>query len=118
MEVSIIVRKGQCLPEGVFERTDVGEIAEYPCSNQGNYVGTQKRACVLGEKDGVWQKASGYCISVATLIIVVFIVVVLVLVLVRKTKKTKAVGGVKNKKVAKKAPSAKAPKKEGKSVKV
>ena len=122
VEVSIIVRKGQCLPEGVFERTDVGEIAEYPCSNQGNYVGTQKRACVLGEKDGVWQKASGYCISVATLIIVVFIVVVLVLVLVfilvRKTKKTKAVGGVKNKKVAKKAPSAKAPKKEGKSVKV
>ena len=53
--ITIAVRKGRCPPEGVFERTPVGEVAVYQCSLQGSYVGTQKRACVLGKKDGEWQ---------------------------------------------------------------
>ena len=50
VEVTMAVRKGYCQPEGVFERTNVGEVAVYECSMQGSYVGTQKRACVLGRR--------------------------------------------------------------------
>ena len=50
-----MVRKGFCQPEGVFEKTPVGEVAVHECSQQGSYVGTQTRACVLGEKE------SGVC---------------------------------------------------------
>ena len=48
VRVMIVVRKGYCQPEGVFEKTPVGEVAVYECSQQGSYVGTQKRACILG----------------------------------------------------------------------
>ena len=41
-EITMAVRKGYCQPEGVFERTNVGEVAVYECSMQGSYVGTQK----------------------------------------------------------------------------
>ena len=93
---------GQCAAEGVFGRTNVGEVATYECSSQGNYVGTQQRACVLGAEDGVWEKASGYCISVATIVILVLVaiaaIVVVVFILMRTNKKAKAVGGAKGKK--------------------
>ena len=49
VEISIRVRKGQCPSEGVFESVAVGETSVYQCSEQGNYVGMQKRRCVLGE---------------------------------------------------------------------
>ena len=65
----------------------------------------QKRACVLGETDGEWQKASGFCMSVAVIVIVVVVViiviVVIVLILIRAGKKSKSVGGVKGKKTTK-----------------
>ncbi|KNB41368.1 cadherin domain-containing protein [Blastocystis sp. subtype 4] len=103
--VSIQVRKGQCVAEGVFPVTDVGTVAEYDCATQGSYVGTQKRACVLGSEDGEWQKASGFCMSVPLLvigvIIVIVIVAIVVLFLMRTGKKAKAVGGVKGKKSSK-----------------
>ena len=99
-EISIRVRKGLCLPEGVFERTEVGETAVYQCSKQGSYFGTQKRACVLGKKDGEWAEATGSCVAilsiVAILVIVIIVVAVVVLIVMKKTRKTKkAVGGVK-----------------------
>ena len=100
VEVIIIVRKGICQPEGVFERTNVGEIATYPCSLQGSYVGTQTRACVLGEKDGEWQKASGVCLPIIGIVVVVLIVIIIIVVvvfIVMRTRKTKSVGGVKGK---------------------
>ena len=50
VEITMAVRKGYCQPEGVFERTNVGEVAVYQCSMQGSYVGTQTRACVLGRR--------------------------------------------------------------------
>ena len=111
--ITISVRKGYCAPEGVFERTPVGEIAEYQCSMQGSYVGTQKRACVLGKKDGEWQKASGFCMPVMAIVLLVVVVIVIIAVVVfllmRTTRSAKAVGGVKGKsgKSAKKTPSKK-----------
>ena len=110
--ITINVRKGHCQPEGVFERTDVGEIAEYQCAMQGSYVGTQKRACVLGEKDGVWQKATGFCMPVMAIVLIVVVVIVIIAVVVfllMRTRSAKAVGGVKGKntKTVKKAPAKK-----------
>ena len=111
--ITINVRKGYCAPEGVFERTPVGEIAVYQCSMQGSYVGTQKRACILGKKDGEWQKASGFCMPVVAIVLLVVVVIVIIAVVVfllmRTTRSAKAVGGVKGKsaKSAKKAPSKK-----------
>lgn len=100
--IEISVRKGRCNAEGVFPLTNVGEVAEYPCSMQGSYVGTQKRACVLGESDGVWEKATGYCMAIGTIVIiivlVILVIVIVVFFLMRTGRKTKAVGGVKGKK--------------------
>ena len=105
MTVQIAVRKGRCLAEGVFPTTTVGEEVTYACKSRGSYVGTQKRKCQLGEKDGEWQKVSGFCMSVVSLvviiIVVIVVVVVIVLILVNASKKTKAVGGVKGKKTQK-----------------
>ena len=102
VRVMIVVRKGYCQPEGVFEKTPVDEVAVYECSQKGSYVGTQKRACVLGVRDGEWQKASGVCVSVVVIVVVVVVVVVIIAVVVllaMKTHKKKAVGGVKGKTV-------------------
>ena len=102
MAITIQVRLGSCKAEGVFPLTNVDEVATYACSIQGSYVGTQKRACVLGETDGVWQKASGFCVSILTIVVLVVVaivvVAVVVLLLVRMGRKTKAVGGAKGKK--------------------
>jgi len=103
--IVISIRNGRCNAEGVFPVTEVDEVAEYHCSDQGSYIGTQRRACTLGEKDGEWQKASGFCMSVAVIVIVVVVViiviVVIVLILIRAGKKSKSVGGVKGKKTTK-----------------
>ena len=99
--VAITVRKGSCPPEGVFDTTTVGETAVYQCSKQGSYVGTQKRACVLGKKDGEWQQASGFCVPiygiVILILVVILIIVVVVFLIMRTTRKAKATGGVKGK---------------------
>ena len=105
--ISISMRKGQCKVEGVFPVTDVGTVATYQCSMQGSYIGTQTRACVLGETDGVWQKASGFCMPVMMIVILVLVVIIIVVVvlflLMRMGKKAKAVGGVKSAKKSSKS---------------
>ena len=53
--ITISVRKGYCAPEGVFERTSVGETVVYDCTLKGDYTGYERRACVLGKKNGEWQ---------------------------------------------------------------
>ena len=88
---------------------------------QGSYVGTQKRACVLGKKDGEWQKATGFCMPVVAIVLIVIVVIVIIAVVVlllMRSRKTKAVGGVKGK--SGKASSKKNPSKKGstKTVKV
>ena len=100
VEVTMAVRKGYCQPEGVFERTDVGEVAVYQCALRGSYVGTQKRACVLGKRDGEWQKATGNCLPIMGIVIavvIVILVIVAVVFILLRTRKSKSVGGVKGK---------------------
>ena len=72
----------------------------YQCSLQGSYVGTQKRACVLGKKDGEWQKATGFCMpvfAIVVIVVVVIIVIAVVVLILSRSRKTKAVSGVKGK---------------------
>ena len=100
-EITIAARMGFCPPEGLFERTPVGEDVEYPCSKQGSYVGTQRRLCVLGEKDGEWQKVRGSCVSVSVMVVGavvgIIIIAVVIYLIVRSSHKTRAVGGVRGK---------------------
>ena len=109
--INISVRKGECKAEGNFPKTHVGDIATYDCALGGNYVGTQKRVCLLGAKDGEWQKIQGTCMPTMMLVIIVIVVIVIVAIvlffIVRATKKTKAVGGVKGKKSMKSTTSKK-----------
>ena len=101
VSLAITVRKGSCPPEGVFDTTPVGETAVYQCSKQGSYVGSQKRACVLGKKDGEWQQASGFCVPVYGIVILILVIILIIVVVVflvmRTTHKAKATGGVKGK---------------------
>ena len=103
-DVSIQVRKGVCPADSVFEITEVGKTFVYECSKQGAYVGTQSRKCVLGATDGEWQKASGFCMSIVLIVVLIVIAIIIiaaiVFVLIRISRKSKAVGGVKGKKVA------------------
>ena len=118
--ITISVRKGYCPSEDVFERTEVGETAVYECSRQGSYVGTRKRRCVLGAKDGEWQKASGFCLLVKSFVLIVVAGIVLiadaVYMVMTGISIAKAAGCMKdkNKKTMKKV----APKKTTKSVKI
>ena len=104
--IAITIRKGHCIAEGFFPTTKVGETAVFHCALQGSYIGTQQRYCVLGEKDGVWKKASGVCFPIAvTVILILFaliIIVVIVFIVLRMARRTKAVGGVRGKKAIKK----------------
>ncbi len=109
--INIQVRKGECPAEGYFVKTPVGEIAVYDCASQGSYVGTQKRACVLGTIDGEWQKASGFCMPIMGIVLIVIIVIIVVAIVmflvVRTSARAKAVGGVKGKQSSKKGSSKK-----------
>ena len=121
--INLSVRKGECKADGNFPKTQVGEIAQYDCSLAGSYVGTQKRACLLGNKDGEWQKIQGVCMPISMivlLVIVVIIVIAVVIFFISRTRKTKAVGGVKGKKSSKNSGSKKALEKKGsnKAIKV
>ena len=106
VEVTISIRLGRCPPEGVFETTLVGETAVYPCSMQGSYVGSQKRVCSLGKKDGEWQQATGFCMPifaiVALVVVAILIIAIIVFLVMRTSRKAKAVGGVKGKAAVKK----------------
>ena len=85
----------------MFDRTPVGEEAVFECSRQGNFVGTQRRMCLLGKKDGEWQGIKGNCVPVSVVVVVVIVVILIILVvvllIVRSSRRVKAVGGVKGK---------------------
>lgn len=109
--ISLSVRKGECKPEGQFHKVQVGETAIFECSSKGAYVGTESRKCLLGSKDGEWQKTQGVCISIVTITVIIVVAILLILVvifIIVRSRKTKAVGGVKGKKIVpKKAPGKK-----------
>ena len=99
--LSIQVRKGTCIGTGFFPTTQVGNVATYDCSLQGSFVGTQKCACLLGKRDGEWQKVTGMCFStsmIVMLIVMLFLVIVAaIFFVIRSSRRAKAVGGIKNK---------------------
>ena len=113
--ISITVKKGTCLPDDVFPMTEVGVTYTYDCAMQGSYVGSRKRTCVLGATDGEWQKASGFCMSIGTIVILVIVAIIVVdlvvMVLWRMAKKKATAGSkakVTKKKVVKKSAPVKA----------
>ena len=120
--VTITIRKGRCVAEGFFPTTNVGETAVFQCALQGSYIGSQQRYCALGEKDGEWKKASGVCIpialTVALIVIVLIIIVIVIFFIARMTRRTKAVGGVRGKKVIKKTSASTSGKNTEKKIKV
>ena len=98
--INIQIRIGECQADGVFPKTEVGEIAEYDCAMQGSYVGTQRRVCLLGTENGEWQKASGFCMPIFAIVVLIFVVILIIFfvaVLITRTSRTKSVGGVKGK---------------------
>ena len=99
VEITISVRVGECIAEGVWPKTPVDTTAVYECKVQGSYFGSQKRVCMLGKQDGEWQAVSGMCISylivVVVVVVVVIILVVLVVLILKISKRKKAVKGVK-----------------------
>lgn len=100
--ITLNTRLGECNADGNFPKTHVGEIAVYECSAEGSYIGTQRRECVMGKKDGEWRKIQGTCFSITLILIIavfaiLFIVVVLFFI-IRSTRKAKAIGGVRGKK--------------------
>ena len=101
------MQKGTCKAEGVFPTISVGEVATYDCALSGSFVGTQKRACLLGEEDGEWQNITGFCMStwvIGLLVVVVIIIIFFVIFfIVRVNGKAKAVGGIKGKPSSKKS---------------
>ena len=117
VEISISIRKGECRAEGNFPKAFVGETVTFECSTQGSYIGTQKRTCKLGSRDGEWEKVQGTCVSIVLLVVVIIIVVIIIIVIIviivkTHKKKVKAVGGTKGKKMPTKA--VQAPKKGSK----
>ena len=79
---TIRVRKGSCKADDKWSTTPVGEEATYECSMKGSYVGTQKRTCLLGKKDGEWQAETGMCVSVVLIVVVIVVVIVVIVVVV------------------------------------
>ena len=99
--INISVKKGTCKAEGIFPTTEVGNIYVYNCALGGSYVGSQKRACILGEHDGEWQGITGVCMPIAFIVVIVIVAIIIVAVavfiIVRVNGRAKAVGGVKGK---------------------
>ena len=82
VEIAISVQKGYCAPDGVFDRTNAGETVVVNCWNQQRFsVGVKWRSCVLGKKNGEWQRPMGICVSPVVLSLVLVVVVPALLLL-------------------------------------
>ena len=99
--IAIFIRRGRCRSVDNFPSTDVGQVAVYDCALGGSYIGTLKKACLLGEEDGEWQGTTGFCMSISLIVILVVVVIIVIIIviffIVRVNRKAKAVGGVKGK---------------------
>ena len=101
--VSIVIREAFCIADGIFPETLSGITVTYSCSTEGAYLGTLKRTCVLGAKDGEWTKQKGMCMHVSVFIVVMILVLLVIgfviwfcCILPRKGRKTmKAVPAAK-----------------------
>ena len=79
--LSIFIRVGRCQSEGIFPSIEVGRTVVMDCRDQGGYVGTERRECVLGEVDGVWRRPSGYCLSYGLVAVSVVVIVLMVVII-------------------------------------
>ena len=77
--VRLFFRKGECQEDGEYPTTDVGDVIVYECREKGPYVGKLKRACLLGEKDGEWDKVRGICMSYSSIYVIVVVIIVLII---------------------------------------
>ena len=68
-----MVRKGICRGEGVYREVEVGGVVSVDCSGNGRYIGYEKKRCVLGERDGEWEKDSRLCVRVSVMMVLVVI---------------------------------------------
>ena len=73
VDIEILVRKGVCRGEGLYREVEVGGVVSVDCSGDGLYVGYEKKRCVLGEADGVWEKDSRVCVRVSVIVVLVVI---------------------------------------------
>ena len=76
--VAITVREPFCAEDGVFPATEIGVTQSFACSRNGAYIGTLKRECRLGIKDGEWGKERGLCLPVGVVVALVVIVLLVV----------------------------------------
>ena len=102
--INIGVNIGKCPPVDKFPETIVGETAVYECSNDGSYIGSLKKTCMLGEKDGEWAATKGFCMKTYVLyiiigvVVVIFVIVIIIVVTKKKSNATppmKSTGSVK-----------------------
>ena len=103
-EITITVQNAYCAAADGFERTKVGEMAVYECSEHGYASGKRRRMCVMGEKKGEWQKANGFCmpkyllvllIVLGVLVLIVIDMIMVVAYIFKRSRMAKPAGGVK-----------------------
>ena len=82
--VEIMVRRGVCRGEGMYREVEVGGVVSVECSGDGLYIGYEKKRCVLGERDGEWEKDSKVCVRVSVLIVIGMIMGTMVLLMTRR----------------------------------
>ena len=80
--IQIEVRDARCEADGYFPMTPAGEEFVFVCETRGNYMGSLKRKCIVGEMDGVWGKTWGVCMATPLAIVLIVVAVVVVLVII------------------------------------
>ena len=80
--IQIEVRDARCEADGYFPMTLAGEEFVFVCETRGNYMGSLKRKCIVGEMDGVWEKTRGVCMATPLAIVLIVVAVVVVLVII------------------------------------
>ena len=78
--VNLYIRKGVCMEDGDYPKSYVGDVIVHDCSEKGDYVGKLKRACLLGEKDGYWDKVRGICMPYSAIYVIASVIIVLIFV--------------------------------------
>ena len=77
VEIDIMVRRGVCRGEGLYREVEVGVVVNVECGGNELYIGYEKKRCVLGERDGKWEKNSLVCVRVSVIILLIVFGIVL-----------------------------------------
>ena len=88
VEIDIMVRRDVCRGEGLYREVEVGGVVNVECGGNELYIGYEKKRCVLGERDGKWEKNSLVCVRVSVIILlIVFGMLLTTMVLLMKRRK-------------------------------